>query len=144
VLVGVPGLGGEFVRDVRDEREDRVKTFVSDALDAVVVRLALGMSSGESRELGAYWSIMSSLELLRKKVLAFFRNVGRPASLGEGGLEPFGVLVAEEEFVALRESVRSGTDLGGNAVATAVGMRSRGFAGCFGRGEGVASGVGGL
>jgi hypothetical protein len=44
VLLGVPGLGGEFVRDVRDEREDKVKPFDS-ALDAVVVLLGFGMPS---------------------------------------------------------------------------------------------------
>ena len=42
VLVGVLGLGGELVREVRDDREDRVKTFVSEIL--VVVRLGFGIS----------------------------------------------------------------------------------------------------
>ena len=59
----------------------------------------------------------SSLELLLKKLFALVRKVGRPSSLGEGGLDATGVLVLE--FVAFREvkGRRSGVDLGGDDVA---------------------------
>ncbi len=89
--------------------------------------------------------MVSSLVLLRKKVLAFLRKVGLPESFGEEGAESVGVLTLDTAgFVVFRENVRlgSGAAFGGDAEAVCV--LSMGVVDIACAGEGVASGVRGL